>query len=52
MQVSEKHAGFIVKTGEATAADALELIRIVQDEVRKTSGVTLEPEVRIIGEDL
>ena len=50
-QVSEKHAGFIVKTGEATASDIIELIHIVQDEVRAHSGVTLEPEVRIIGED-
>ena len=50
-QVSEKHAGFIVKPGEATAADIIELIRIVQDEVRAHAGVALEPEVRIIGED-
>lgn len=50
-QVSEKHAGFIVKPGEATAEDIIELIRIVQDEVRAHSGVALEPEVRIIGED-
>ena len=50
-QVSEKHAGFIVKPGEATAADIIALIRIVQDEVRAHSGIALEPEVRIIGED-
>ena len=50
-QVSEKHAGFIVKPGEATAADIIELIHIVQDEVRAHAGVALEPEVRIIGED-
>lgn len=48
-QVSEKHAGFIVKTGDATAADILELIHIVQDEVMKRFGVMLEPEVRIVG---
>lgn len=48
--VSEKHAGFIVKPGQATAADILELIRIVQDEVKAHSGITLEPEVRIVGE--
>ena len=48
-QVSEKHAGFIVKTGDATAADILELIHIVQDEVMKQFGVMLEPEVRIVG---
>ena len=51
MAVSEKHAGFIVKTGEADAADALKLIRLVQDEVYARFGVRLEPEVRIIGED-
>ena len=50
-RVSEKHAGFIVKPGEATAADIIELIRIVQDEVMAHAGVALEPEVRIIGED-
>ena len=49
-RVSEKHAGFIVRPGEATAADILELIRIVQAEVKAHSGVTLEPEVRIVGE--
>lgn len=50
-QVSEKHAGFIVKTGDCTAADIIALIHIVQDEVMAASGVALEPEVRIIGED-
>ncbi len=50
-QVSEKHAGFIVNTGGATAADILALIRIVQDEVRARYGVALETEVRVIGED-
>ena len=50
-QVSEKHAGFIVNTGGATAADILALIRIVQDEVKARYGVALETEVRVIGED-
>ena len=50
-QVSEKHAGFIVNTGGATAADILALIRVVQDAVRAKDGVALETEVRIIGED-
>ena len=49
-QVSEKHAGFIVNTGGATAADILALIGIVQDEVEAQSGVRLETEVRILGE--
>ena len=50
-QVSEKHAGFIVNTGGATASDILALIRAVQDEVLARYGVALETEVRIIGED-
>ena len=50
-QVSEKHAGFIVNAGGATAADILALIRVVQDAVRAKDGVELETEVRIIGED-
>ena len=50
-QVSEKHAGFIVNTGGATASDILALIRVVQDEVMARSGVALETEVRVIGED-
>ncbi len=50
-QVSEKHAGFLVNTGGASASDFLALMRIVQDTVRSTYGVELEPEVRIVGDD-
>lgn len=50
-QVSEKHAGFIVNTGGATASDILALIDHVRDVVLRETGVELEPEVRIIGED-
>lgn len=50
-QVSEKHAGFIVNTGGATAADILTLIGMVQEAVRARFGVCLETEVRILGED-
>ena len=50
-QVSEKHAGFIINTGGATARDVLELIETVKKRVYDMSGVTLEPEVRITGED-
>ena len=49
-QVSEKHAGFVINTGGATAAEILALIEEVQRRVREHSGVTLEPEVRIVGE--
>lgn len=50
-QVSEKHAGFIVNLGSATASDILALMAEVQSRVRAASGITLEPEVRILGED-
>lgn len=46
-QVSTKHAGFVVNTGDATAADVLALIAEVQRRVREASGVQLEPEVRL-----
>ncbi len=50
-QVSEKHAGFIINTGSATAKDILDLIELVKRKVFEKSGVTLEPEVRILGRD-
>ena len=49
-QVSEKHAGFVINIGGATAADITELIAQVQAEVLERFGVSLETEVRIIGE--
>jgi UDP-N-acetylmuramate dehydrogenase len=49
-QVSEKHAGFIVNTGGATPEDIIALIAQVQQRVFDSSGVRLEPEVRIVGE--
>ena len=48
--VSEKHCGFVVNKGEATAADVLTLIKDVQETVLKQFGVKLEPEVKMIGE--
>ena len=49
-QVSEKHAGFIINAGNATAADIMNLIRHVQETVRNEFGVELEREVRILGD--
>lgn len=49
-QVSEKHANFIVNTGDATAADIEDLINTVQATVLQQTGIELHPEVRIIGE--
>lgn len=46
-QVSEKHTGFVVNAGNATAADVLQLIKDVQTRVKERFGVELEPEVRL-----
>ncbi len=48
--VSPKHANFIVNTGNAKASDIESLIGLVQETVLRDTGITLEREVRIIGE--
>ena len=48
-RVSVKHAGFLVNTG-SSAADYLALVRHVQQVVAERTGITLEPEIRILGE--
>lgn len=50
-QVSEKHAGFIVNTGDATASDVVTLVRRVREKVFAETGVLLEPEVKLLGGD-
>ena len=45
--VSEKHAGFVVNLGGATAADVQALLQQVSDKVFERTGIRLEPEVRI-----
>ena len=50
-QVSEKHAGFLINKGGATAKDFLELMEYVQNTVEKNFGVHLENEVRIVGSE-
>ena len=50
-QVSEKHAGFLINTGNATAKDFLDLMHKVQTEVYNNFQVHLENEVRIVGND-
>lgn len=47
-QVSEKHAGFVINRGNATATDVLALMKNVTDIVLKKTGVLLEPEIRVI----
>ncbi|MBP3462071.1 MAG: UDP-N-acetylmuramate dehydrogenase [Tyzzerella sp.] len=49
-QVSEKHCGFVINKGNATAADVLQLIQDVKRIVYDTFQVELEPEVKMIGE--
>ena len=48
-QVSDKHAGFIVNAGQATAKDIYNLMNIVRNKVEKDTGVILEPEIRFVG---
>ena len=50
-QVSEKHAGFVVNQGGASAREVLALIELVQERVLAHSGVQLECEVRVVGEE-
>lgn len=48
-QISEKHAGFIINKGKASASDIKELKDIIIERVRENSGVTLVPEIRFAG---
>src|SRR3989344_4736901 len=48
--ISEKHANYIVNTGNATAQDVRELITLVQEKVFKETGFKLESEISFIGE--
>lgn len=47
--VSEKHCGFVINKGKATARDVMDLIAHVKDEVQNRFGVTLEMEVKTLG---
>lgn len=49
-KVSEKHAGFIINTGDATAQDIIDLINYVKDEVFNKTGKVISLEIEIIGE--
>ena len=49
-QVSEKHCGFVINAGGATAADVMQLMQDVSDKVQAEFGVPMEPEVKRIGE--
>lgn len=49
-QVSEKHCGFVINTGNATAEDVRQLMADVQRIVKEKFDVMLEPEVKFLGE--
>ncbi len=49
-QISEKHAGFMINTGGATAKDVCDLMTFVQKTVQEKFGIALEPEVRFMGD--
>lgn len=48
--VSEKHAGFVINKGNATAADIVALSEVVVEKIKAKTGVTMQPEVRFVGE--
>lgn len=48
--VSEKHCGFVINKGNATATDIYRLMQYVADKVEQVSGVRLEPEVKLLGD--
>ena len=50
-QVSEKHSGFIINAGGATAKNVLDLIEYVKAEVKRCSGVELTEEIKVVGKD-
>ncbi|KPL14532.1 hypothetical protein AMJ74_03210 [candidate division WOR_3 bacterium SM1_77] len=47
-EISEKHGNYIINRGQAHAADVIALARVVQQRVRKKTGITLEREVRLL----
>lgn len=49
--ISEKHGNFFVNLGGARAADVLALVELARERVRATTGIELELEIRVIGED-
>jgi UDP-N-acetylmuramate dehydrogenase len=49
LEVSAKHAGFILNHGGATAQEVVEMIQFVQDKIRNQFGIELETEVKLVG---
>lgn len=51
VQISKKHANFMINKGQGTASDMMKLIRLVQETVQRGKGVFLETEIVVIGEE-
>lgn len=51
-RISDKHANFIINENQATARDVLVLIGLVKDKVKDATGLLLETEVKVVGDDL
>ena len=49
-QVSEKHCGFVINKGDATASDIVTLMEQISEKVQNEFGVKLEPEVKRLGD--
>ena len=50
-EVSTKHGNFIINRGSAAAEEVITLMRLVRDRVFEKTGIFLEPEVKIVGEN-
>ena len=51
VDVSRLHANYFINRGRATCRDFIELMEIVKKKVKESSGIALEPEIKIIGKD-
>ncbi|HPC85710.1 MAG TPA: UDP-N-acetylmuramate dehydrogenase [Smithellaceae bacterium] len=51
VQISKKHANFMINKGQGTASDMVKLIRLVQETVQKERGLLMETEIVVIGEE-
>lgn len=49
-QISERHANFIINTGDATAKDVMNLINLVKEKVRQQLGLEMQMEISVVGE--
>ena len=49
-KISEKHAGFVINTGNATAKDVLDLVKYTADKVYEKFGKKIELEIKVLGE--